>query len=28
MMKMCAEECRKCEKSCRDMLKHVNMKTK
>lgn len=22
-MKMCAEECRKCEKACRDMLKHA-----
>lgn len=22
-MKMCAEECRKCEKACRDMVKHV-----
>jgi hypothetical protein len=23
MMKKCAEECRKCEQACREMLKHV-----
>jgi hypothetical protein len=22
-MKKCAEECRKCEKACREMLKHI-----
>jgi hypothetical protein len=27
-MKKCAEECRKCEKACRDMLKHTGASAK